>query len=301
MLTWSQLFFSLLLPAIVCGGIYAVVVYIKERVGEKISLLWLTAIAIGIGYIVGYIGIEGSVTFIPKESRHWIFYFTIFAVFSSTYWEHPGWRRTISQLIYSIALPRILLNSYFQHIWGTFEGIIWWVCLSIGIFIFWNIVKQSFSAIPSSNTSIPFIYFGISGGTALVIALSGSVRIAQHAGTLTALFTVIWILTVVLQRNMKSDSDSNSHVYSISVSPVVTFLFVGIWMNGYFYAEAPSASVLLIAVSPVFAQVGGIQVIQRLGERKSLFVQIGLIVLCVGVAVVIAVMRSGLFGQSTYY
>ena len=298
--TLNQLFFSLLLPAIVCGGIYAVVVYIRARVGEKTHLLWLTAVAIGIGYIIGYIGIEGSVTFIPKESRHWIFYFTIFALFSSTYWDYSGWRQTISQLIYSIALPRILLNSYFQHIWGTFEGVIWWVCLSIGTFIFWNIVKQSFSTIPSSNTSIPFIYFGISGGTALIIALSGSVRIAQHAGILTALFAAIWIITIVLQRNLKSDSDSNSHVFTISVSPLVTFLFVGIWMNGYFYAEAPSASVLLLAGSPFLAQVGQLQAIQKLGDRKSVLVQIGLIALCVSIAVIIAVFRSGFFGEDVY-
>lgn len=298
--TINQLFFSMLLPAIVCGGIYAVVVYIKARVREKTSLLWLTAVAIGIGYIIGYIGIERKLTFIPKESIHWLFYFAIFALFSSTYWDYPGWRRTISQLIYSIALPRILLNSYFQHIWGTFEGIIWWVCLSIGIFIFWNIVKQSFFAIPSSSTSIPFIYFGISGGTALIIALSGSLRIAQHAGTLTALFAALWILTIVLKRSLKTDLNSNQHVFSISVSPVITFLFVGIWLNGYFYAEVPAASVILLAVSPFLAQVGQGQTIQKLGSRKSAFIQVGLIALCVSIAVIIAVVRSGFLGGDAY-
>jgi len=297
-LTLSQLFFSLLLPAIVCGGIYTVVVYIRAHDGEKTSLLWLTAVAIGIGYIVGYLGIERKLTFLPIESIHWLFYFTLFALFSSTYWDFSGWRRLISQLIYSVALPRILLNSYFQYTWGTLEGIIWWACLSIGIFIFWNIVKQSFSAIPSSNTSIPFVYFGISGGTALIIALSGSVRIAQHAGTLTVLFAAIWIITIVLQRNLKSDS--NSHVFSISASPVVTFLFIGIWMNGYFYAEAPSVSIILLAISPFLAQVRQIQAIQKLGDRKSIFVQVGLIALCVSIAIIIAVVRSGFFGEEAY-
>ena len=290
----------MLLPAIVCGGIYVVVAYIRKSDQENTVLLWLTAVALGIGYIIGYIGIEGKVTFIPKESIHWLFYFTIFALFSSTYWDSPGWRRLISQLIYSVALPRILLNSYFQHFWGPFEGIIWWVCLSVGIFIFWNIVKQSFSAIPSSNASIPFVYFGISGGTALIIALSGSVSIAQHAGTLVALFATIWILTIILQRGMKSNANSNLHVFPISVSPLVTFLLVGIWINGYFYAEAPSVSIILLAVSPFLAQVGKIQAIQKLADRKSVFVQIGLIALCVSIAIIIAVVRSGFFGEDAY-
>jgi len=298
--TLNQLFFNLLLPAIVCGGIYAVVAYIRKSDEENTSLLWLTAVALGIGYIIGYIGIEGKVTFVPKESIHWLFYFTLFALFSSTYWDFSGWRRLVSQIIYSVALPRILLNSYFQYNWGTVEGIIWWVCLSVGVFIFWNIVIQSFSAIPSSNASIPFVYFGISGGTALIIALSGSVRIAQHAGTLVALFAVIWILTIVLLRGKKSNTNSNLHVFPISVSPLVTFLFVGIWMNGYFYAEAPSVSIILLAVSPYLAQVGQIQAIQRLEGQKSVFIQIGLIALCVSIAVIIAVFRSGLFGENAY-
>lgn len=300
MLTLYQLFFNLILPAIVCGGIYAVVAYIRKNDEENTSLLWLTAVALGIGYIVGYLGIEKKLTFLPIESIHWLFYFALFAIFSSTYWDFSGWRRLISQLIYSVALPRILLNSYFQHTWGTYEGIIWWVCLSVGVFIFWNIVKQSFSAIPSSNAAIPFVYFGISGGTALIIALSGSVRIAQYAGTLVALFAVIWILTIVLQRGVKSNADSNLDVFPISVSPLVTFLFVGIWMNGYFYAEAPSVSIILLAVSPFLAQVGQIQAIQRLKGRKSVLIQVGLIALCVSIAIIIAVARSGLFGEDVY-
>ncbi|MDE0634616.1 MAG: hypothetical protein OXI43_02010 [Candidatus Poribacteria bacterium] len=297
--TFNQLFFNLLLPAIVCGGIYAVVVYLRGRDQEKAYLLWLTTVALGIGYIIGYLGIEKKPTFPPREGIHWLFYFVLFALFSSTYWNSSRWRRLVSQIIYSVALPRILLNPYFQHTWGTVEGIIWWVGLSAGIFVFWNIVEQSFSAIPS-KAATPFVYFGLSGGTALIIALSGSLRIAQHAGILTVLFATIWILTLVLQRSKKTDPNSNQHVFSISVSPVVTFLFIGVWLNGYFYAEVPSASVILLAVSPFLAQVGQIQTIQKLENRKSIFVQVGLIALCVSIAVIIAVVRSGFFGGDAY-
>ncbi len=287
--TFNQLFFNLLLPAIVCGGIYAVVVYLRGRDQEKTYLLWLTTVALGIGYIIGYLGIEKKPTFPPREGIHWLFYFALFALFSSTYWNSSRWHRLVSQIIYSVALPRILLNPYFQHTWGTVEGIIWWVGLSAGIFVFWNIVEQSFSAIPS-QTATPFVYFGLSGGTALIIALSGSLRIAQHAGILTALFATIWILTLILQRGKKTNLNSNQHVFSISVSPVVTFLFIGVWLNGYFYAEVPSASVILLAVSPFLAQVG----------RKSVFLQVGLIALCVSIALIIAVVRSGFFGGDAY-
>lgn len=289
----NAMIFGMLLSAIVCGKIYAAVVYVRIREGQKRHLHWLIADAVGIGYIIGYLILEKRPTFPPKVGFEWLFYFAVFAVISSTFWDSSRIKRLITQFIYSVALPRILLdNSYFRHTWGPVEGMIWWVCLAVGIFIVWNIVEQSFSALPS-GASVAFVYFCISGATALICALTGALRIAQHTGIVVAVFGVIWIVTLVLKLVVKDVADNDWHVLPISLSPVVVLVLVGIWMNGYFFNEVPSVCLLLLAVSPVLAQVGSIQVIQRLGERKSLFIQIGLIVFCVGVAVIIAVMRSG--------
>ena len=56
-----------------------------------------------------------------------------------------------------------------------------------------------------------------------------------------------------------------------------------------------------LAISPVLAQVGRLQIIQSLEERKSIFIQVGLIALCVSIAIIIAVFRSGFFGENSYY
>lgn len=298
--TPGQLFFTMLLPAICSAGIFAASVFVTARDDKKSNLQWIIAAAIGIGYLIGYIGIEKKFTLVPVENIQWFFYLTVFAILSSTYWDYNGWRRIVSQIIYSILIPRILLNPYFQHHWETFEGIIWWVCLSIGIFVLWSAVKQSFSTMPSSKASLPFIYFGISGGTAVVIALSGSLRLALHAGTLVAIFAAIWITTVVLQSRLKTGSKTDWQIFHISTSPLMTFLLVGIWLIGYFYAEAPSISILLLAISPFMAQVGKINAIRELEGKKSIIVQVGLIALCVSIAMVIALVRSGLFSQDTY-
>lgn len=295
--TQNQLLFSLLLPAIVCGGIYIAAIFIRKQLDNKSNLLWLTALALAIGYLVGYIGIEKKFTLVPREGIHWLFYFGVFALFSSTYWDFEGIRRTISQVLYSILIPRILLDALFRHTWGTLQGIIWWVFLSVVIYVFWNIVIQSFNA-STTNTSIPYIYLCISGGTALVLALSGSLRLAQHAGTLAALFAAIWIIILIFQHRIQSDN--TLFIFPMSVSPLLTFLLIGIWMNGYFYGEAPSISMLLLAISPIFMLIGKIEVFQRLLGKKQLLIQVGLIALCVGIAVVIALAYSGLFGQDTY-
>lgn len=295
----NQLFYSLLLPAIVCGSIYVLVDYLWQRGTNQNLLQWLIAAALGLGYIIGHIGLEGKLTLIPNESRHWIFYLAIVAIGSSSYWHLSKYRGLISQLLYSILIPRILLDSYYQHWWDTFEGVIWWLCLALTIFIFFRIVQQSFHTLPS-NATIPFVYLGISGGTVLILALSGSILLALHGSILVALFTVLWILTLFLPKTMRSDSEDNFISLQAGVTPVIAILLVGIWLNGYFYAEMPAASVLLLAIAPLFSQVIRIPVIQNLNINKTQIVQVALIALCVCIAISIAVIRSISISGSIY-
>ena len=301
MLLIKQLFFGILLPALVGGGIfviarslspkaYATARYEKEQDGFA---SWLIAAALGVGYIVGYLGLEGLPVFPPKLGTHWLFYLAIIGLIVARFWHRAVWG-PIAQIAISIIIPRLLLTSTFKHTWGPIEGIIWWVCLAVVIFIIWHLVEQSFSALPS-GASGPFVYFGLSGGTALILALSGSLRLAQHSGILVALFAASWILTLGLQRDRKR------FVFPRGASPVMTLLLIGIWMNGYFFAEVPAMSAILLMISPLLAQVGRIEAVQGLGGWRSTFAQIAAVALPVVIAIGIAVIRSGLFGDNNGY
>lgn len=297
----TQLFLGLLLPAIVGGGVfifarsrspkeYTTVRYEKEQDGFT---SWLIAVALGAGYIVGFLGLEGLPAFPPRLGIDWVCYLAIIGLIAAGFWHLPVWG-PITQVAISILIPRLLLSSRFKHTWGPSEGIIWWVCLAVVIFIFWYFVEQSFSAIPA-GASGPFVYFGLSGGTALILALSGSLRLAQHCGILVALLAVLWIITLVLQRDRKP------FVFPRGTSPIATLLFVGIWMNGYFFAEVPTVSAILLVISPILAQVERIKAVQELGARRSTFVQIAAIALPVVIAIGIAVARSGFFSSNSGY
>ena len=300
MLIFKQLVLGLLLPAIVGGGI---LIFTKSLASKKESEHtengkdwfsgWLVAVALGAGYIVGYIGLEGLPPFPPREGVHWLCYLAIIGLILGSFWHFAHWGRLIVQIALSIVIPRLLLNSTFKYTWGPVEGIIWWVCLAVAIFIFWNIVQQSFTMLPSGSSS-PFVYFGLSGGTALILAVSGSLRLAQHTGILVAIFAASWMLTLVLQR-----SDNRRHIFPLSASPVVTLVLTGIWMNGYFYEEVPAVSAILLAISLFLAPVGQITAIQKLGARRSTIFQIAIIALPVVIAIGIAVAQSGLFGESS--
>lgn len=300
MLILKQLILGLLLPAVVGGGIFifAKSLASKRESEQKKDWLsgWLVAVALSAGYIVGYIGLEGLPPFSPREGVHWLCYLSIIGLISGAFWHSSRWGRSIVQIALSIVIPRLLLNSAFKYTWGQFEGIIWWMCLAVAIFIFWHIVQESFTILPAGGSS-PFVYFGLSGGTALILAVSGSLRLAQHAGILVAIFAASWVITLIRQR-----SDNNKwQVFPLGASPIVALLLLGIWMNGYFYEEVPAASAILLVIALFLAPVGRIEKIQQLGARRSTFVQIGTIALIVVIAIGIAIARSGLFGESSSY
>ena len=302
MLIFKQLILGLLLPAAVSGGIFILAKSLtlkreSEHTEKEKNWFsgWLVAVALGAGYIVGYIGLEGLPPFPPREGVHWLCYLAIVGLISVAFWHSSRWGRLIGQIALSIVMPRLLLNSAFKYTWGQFEGVIWWVCLAVAIFIFLHIVQESFTVLPSGASS-PFVYFGLSGGTALILAVSGTLRLAQHGGILVAIFAAIWIITLVGQR-----SGNKWHVFPSSVSPVVALMLAGIWMNGYFYEEVPAASAILLAMALFLAPVGRIEKVQQLGARRSTFVQIAIVALPVVVAIGIAVARSGLFGESGVY
>ena len=301
MLFLRDLLFGLLLPAIVGGGIFIFANILaakrdRDQTEERNGLFsgWLIAVALSVGYIVGYIGLEGFPPFPAREGVHWLCYLALIGLILGTFWGLPLWGRLIAQVAVSIVIPRLLLGSMFKYNWGQVEGIIWWVCLAVTIFIFWQIVQESL-AVLSSGAWSPFVYFGLSGGTALILAVSGSLRLAQHTGILIALFAAIWVITLFLQ------PDDKGPVFPMGASAVIALALAGIWMNGYFYEEVPVASAVLLLLSLFLAPVGRIAAVQKLGARRSAFVQVAVIALPVLIAIGIAVARSGLFVENSGY
>lgn len=297
MLIFKQLALGLLLPAIVGGGIFVLAsksVRNQTEAANGLSSGWLVGVALGAGYIVGYIGLEGIPPFPPREGVHWLCYLALIGLILGLFWHLSLLGRLIAKVVVSIVIPRLLLGSMFKYSWGQIEGILWWACLAIAVFIFWNTVQRSFILLPWSGWC-PFVYFGLSGGTALILAVSGSLRLAQHTGILVALFAAIWIITLFLQ------PDDKVPVFPISASAVIAIALAGIWMNGYFYEEVPVASAILLFLSLFLTPIGQIAAVQRLGARRSAFVQVAAIALPVVTAIGIAVARSGLFGENSGY
>ncbi|MCG9128462.1 hypothetical protein JT359_12745 [Candidatus Poribacteria bacterium] len=266
---------------------------------KKAYRIQLACGGFGIGYIIGYYFIEGIPTFPPLESIHWIFYFTILAMFSSTYWHLSGWRPVISKILYAILIPRLFLDSYFLHNWGQIEGFLWWGCLAIGIFLLCNSIQYSYSVVGSGNTR-SFIFFNLSWMTAVIYLISGSLRLFQHTMVLVPLFATTWILGYIAMRGSKSNSKTDEDILPVNIAPVASILLISMWLIGGFYTEAPFVSMVLLAFSPLLFQLGRIPSIQKMSTKKVELIQLGLTTLCFCIAIIVAVLQSGLFGENPY-
>ena len=285
MLSLKAIFFGLILPAIICISNVAAAFLMPQSVGTK-SRARLTAFAVVSGYIIGYLGIEGSLPLSPREGIHWLFYLAIAAFVIEGVLFLPARVRLFVHFALAVVIPRLILNAKFKYAWGNLEELIWWACLALAIFFFFTSVDKGMHLLPTGAAQ-PFVFLGIAGGSALILALSGSMRLAQHAGVLVAMFAAIWIAMLLLPRFFRTDASLPDFFISGAA-----YLLVGLWLNGYFYAEVPAASAILLAVSPAMAWIS---------KGKSAPIQIACIALPVIVAMGIAIALSGLFGSNNGY
>jgi len=101
-------------------------------------------------------------------------------------------------------------------------------------------------------------------------------------------------------KNKNSDSNINEDISPVNVAPVASILLISMWLIGGFYTEVPFISTILLAFSPLLFQLGRIPSIQEMSAKKVKLIQLGLMALCVCIAIIVAVLQSGLFGENTY-
>ena len=104
----------------------------------------------------------------------------------------------------------------------------------------------------------------------------------------------------MVMKDRKSDSNPSEDVFPVNVAPVASILLISMWLIGGFYTEVPFVSTILLAFSPLLFQLDRIPSIQVMSARKVELIQLGLMALCVCIAIFVAVLQSGLFGENTY-
>jgi hypothetical protein len=131
------------------------------------------------------------------------------------------------------------------HTWSGGTALLWLATLGAGVFALWSLLDRQADTIV--GIWVPLAFVVLAAGSAGVLALSGSALLGQLAGVLAAMAGAA-ALTAFLWKGVS---------IARGAVPVFVLILLGLWIAGYFYAEVPLASVLLLVHTPVLVGLAG--------------------------------------------
>lgn len=202
----------------------------------------LEPLAVGMGYLAGHLVVVGGITFPPRETTNWLPYFALAtALWSAFAFKviRMNWLKWVILSALFAAALRLLLTSKFQHGWSVGAGYFWLILLTGGILLVMLILTR-LTQRSELGIEVPLYLLMICAGAFGALSLSGSLLLSQLAVVLGAALFGCLIITWQIRKTE-------------AVLPVCSLLLGALLLSGYFYADLPAASALLIALAPSFA------------------------------------------------
>jgi len=204
----------------------------------------LAACALGAAYFAGHVFSTGWTLFPPTDTTNWLPYFALAA----------GAIGSLASLVASkaariavfgltcVGAMRLLLAPKFRYGWSAEQGWLWVVCLGcVALLQALNLAAKARRS--SIAIELPLLQIIVSAGTAGALMLSGSLLLGQFAAVLSA----ATIGSLVLALRGRIDVDGTALVFSL--------LLVALLACGYFFAELPALSAVLLATAPAGALI----------------------------------------------
>jgi hypothetical protein len=240
----EQMLLGVVLPAAV-----ALAVFVLARTWRRDSLGRIgTVLAIGGGYLAGHLALRGWPPFPPAESTQWLVFLVLLVTFLGAVdvtSRVPDWVRWAVRAAVSLAVPCLLLQPLVDHAWSPAVAMQWISLTALAIFASWSFLDWLASR--THGATLPLVLLIVSVGTSLVLLFSGSASLGQLAGVLAATMGVSLLLAFL------RPGFSLGH----GAVPVAMVLLAGLWINGKFYAEVPTASAAMLILAP--AAIWGVQ------------------------------------------
>lgn len=222
----------------------------------------LGPLAVGVAYFLGHLAITGWTSFPPADTTNWLPYFALAAAVLGAFCSVlpiTAWSRVAIFALVSTGALRLLLRPKFQYGWSPGEGWVWVAGLGCAIVLL-AIVLDALARRPGTAVETPIFLLIVSAGTSGALMLSGSMLLGQFAMVLAAAVfgaLVFAIRKVALGRG---------------IVPVFSLLLSALLVSGYFFAELPATSAVLLAFAPVPAliDIGLTNKLLALGSRAAL-------------------------------
>lgn len=272
--------YGVMVPVVVAGAILMITFRSRAPDRDRSSTGWAVALALGAGYVAGYLTLLGLPPFPPVEANQWIVLLAIVAALLAlvdSFHRTPGWLRHGLRLLLSFAVPWLVLGPMREHTWSTGESLLW--SAGSGLVLFGLITAAETTTRQSRGVSMPLSLLTLGVGTSLVLALSGSALLGQLGGVLSAALGAVLVFAW-----WRPDVEM-----SRGPAAVVLVVLAGLWLSGYFYAEVPAASALLLLGAPGVVWLVLLTPLRRVEKPwKLALVRTTAMLIPVAIAVVIA-------------
>jgi hypothetical protein len=249
---------AMMVAAGVCG---LVLLWGKDRVRSA-----LAAIALGVAYFVGHFFITGRVSFPPADTTNWLPYFALVGallgamvplsrtgrkeslspeieeVRGTGRGRGGGWARVLIFALVSGGALRLLLKPKFQYTWSLSQGWIWVAGLA-GAMVLLALILDALARRSETAVEMPAFLLITCAGTFGALMLSGSMVLGQFAAVLAAALFGGLLFTV------------RKVTFGRAIVPVFVLLLGALLVSGYFFAELPAASAVMLGLAPVLALV----------------------------------------------
>jgi hypothetical protein len=230
--------------------------------GRERAQAALGPLAIGLAYLSGQLAITGWVPFPPSDTTNWLPYFSLAAALlgaACALRTISVWARALIFAAVCTGALRLLLKPKFQYGWSPGEGWLWVACLVFALVLLAMILDALGKGTATALEMPAFLLIPCAGAFGALI-LSGSILLAQFAAVLGA--AVFGTLAFTARKV----------ALGRGIVPVFSLLLGTLLASGYFFAELPATSAVLLAFAPVLALVpiGTASKLLAFGTRAAL-------------------------------
>ena len=239
----------------------------------------LTPVALGLGYFSGHLLITGWTPFPPTDTTNWLPYFGLVAAGLGMFWgafANAASARVAILALLAVGVFRLLLQPKFRHGWTLGQGWVWVIGLGLGMALLGVLLSALIRRRTPMSIEFPVIMLTVGTGTSVALMLSGSFLLGQFGAVFAG--AIFGALVFTLREGGGIEG----------VAPVCVIFAGTLLASGYFFADLPGASAVLLAAAPVLALIP----MGRLSVLQSSALRIILVSLPVAVAVIFAFRAS---------
>jgi hypothetical protein len=236
----SALAFGVIVPALATASILTAVLAVGRRFDLKARSRLGVALGLGLGTLAGYAGVSWP-AWPPSDVTDRIPFLIIVGIISAVFEvSRPAkpWMSWGNRILLTVITLAAILGPAFAETWKTPATLLGGASIGAGMVLAWANLDALAARLSGSVFFLPLLV--VTTGASLVLVLSGVLVQGRVAGVLTAALAGCWVVSWWAP--------------SISLArggtPIVVVALASLLLVGRFYAEAPTGSVVLLALAP---------------------------------------------------